>query len=252
MMGGSRVLEGNGLAARAGHRWGRLVCLAIAVVAGLAPAPAARAADTTELWPEANFFVTTGPQTRLFFDAAYANGKETDHPALDAACYLDVSLRPFRKSLQTDDWQRSRYLWARVGFDRVFKGSGDRSVNVAENRMILSVLAKVPLPEAVVLETRYRADLRWIGGEYSTRYRFRAEFTREFAVDGHAVVPFLNGEWFYDTRYDGWARGLYTFGPEVTVSKGFRFEVYGAYQADRLPEKSDLAALGINLKWYFQ
>jgi len=235
-----------------GARLQALLGLAIALCACLAPAPAALAADSTELWPEANFFVTMNPRTRLFFDAAYADGKEAARPALDAACYFDVSLKPLRKGLQTGDWQRSRYLWARVGFDRVFKGTGDREADVAENRMILSILAKARLPDEFVAETRARADLRWIGGDYSTRYRLRVEFTREFTVAHHTVVPFLNGEWFYDTRYDGWARGLYQFGPEITMSPQFRFEVYGAYQSDRLPEATDLAALGVNLKWYFQ
>jgi hypothetical protein len=35
-------------------------------------------------------------------------------------------------------------------------------------------------------------------------------------------------------------------GPEVTVNPHFRYEVYVARQTDRLPEKSDLNALGVN------
>ena len=84
---------------------------------------------------------------------------------------------------------------------------------MAEDRAILSLWGKVPLPGDVWLENRARVDLRWIGGEYSTRYRLRVEATREFTVAGHSVVPYFNVEWFYDTRYDGWARTLYTGGP---------------------------------------
>jgi hypothetical protein len=71
-----------------------------------------------------------------------------------------------------------------------------------------------PLPGEVWLESRVRADLRWIRADYPTRYRFRIEATREFTVLNHTVVPYVNVEWFYDTRYEGWARTLYQLGPE--------------------------------------
>jgi hypothetical protein len=70
-------------------------------------------------------------------------------------------------------------------------------------------------------------------------------------VAGHAIAPYLNVEWFYDTRYDGWARTLYQAGGEVTVSKHWRFELYLAQQTDRLPSESRLNALGVVAKGYF-
>jgi len=195
--------------------------------------------------------VRLNPQTRLFFDAAYADGKESEHASLDLAAYLDVSLKPIRKKLQTEDWQRNRYLWARVGYDRIFNSTESSGAEVVENRGIVALYAKAFLPAGVVMEGRVRTDLRWIGDEYSTRYRVRAEFTREFIVHEHTVVPYFNVEWFYDTRYDGWSRTLYQLGPEVTVNKNFRYEIYLARQSDHLPKKSDLDALGMNFKWYF-
>jgi hypothetical protein len=89
------------------------------------------------------------------------------------------------------DWQRGRYLWARVGYERVFKDTeGGGGPSVAEDRGVLPLWGKVPLPGGVWLENRARVDLRWIGGEYSTRYRLRVEATREFSVAGHAIVPY--------------------------------------------------------------
>jgi len=103
----------------------------------------------------------------------------------------------------------------------------------------------------VWVETRTRADLRWIGDDYSTRYRFRLEANREFGVKDHPVLPYLNVEWFYDTRYSDWSRTLYQAGVEVTVNKVFRYELYLARQDDRLPEVKSLNALGVVAKFYF-
>ena len=192
----------------------------------------------------------------MFLNGAYAKGKESDERSLDTAAYLDVSFLPVgprrRRTLRTEDWQRGRYLWARVGYDRIFKATeGEGSTSVAEDRGVLSLWGKVPLPGNVWLESRARVDLRWIGAEYSTRYRLRVEATREFTVAGHAVVPYVNVEWFYDTRYDGWARTLYQAGPEVTVNEHLRFELFLAQQTDRLPGVSRLNAFGVVAKGYF-
>jgi hypothetical protein len=216
----------------------------------------ASAGDPWEFWPEGQLFVGLSPRTRAFLNAAYARGKESDELSLDAAAYLDISFLPIgprrRHAYVGEDWQRGRYLWARVGYDRVFKATvGEGAPSVAEDRGILSLWGKVPLPGGLWLENRARVDLRWIGGEYSTRYRWRFEATREFAVLDHAVVPYLNVEWFYDTRYDGWARTLYQAGAEFTVNEHLRFELNLSQQSDTLPETSRLNAFGIVAKGYF-
>jgi hypothetical protein len=227
-----------------------LQCLAVGLSAWLALAHPAHAADSSEFWPEVNAFVTLDPRTRLFLDAAHADGKESDASSLDLAAYLDISLKPIVKKLRTEDWQRSRYFWARIGYERIFKNTGGSGEEVSENRGIVSVYGKAALPAEVWLEARGRADLRWATDAYSSRYRIRAEITREFTVLDHTVVPYFNVELFYDTRYGGWARTLYQLGPEVTVSRHFRYEIYFARQNDRLPKQSDLNALGVNFKWY--
>lgn len=225
-----------------------LVCLCLAL------GETASADNPWELWPEGQFYFGLSPRTRLLINPVYAQGKESPEKVLDAAAYLDISFLPIgprrRRAYMDKDWQRSRYLWARVGYDHVFKSeNGTRTPG--EDRGILSLWAKVPLPGDVWLENRARADLRWISGEYSTRYRWRMELTREFDVAGHVVVPYFNVEWFYDTRYDGWARTLYQGGPEVTLNKEFRVELYLARQTEHLPIASSLNAVGVMIKGYF-
>jgi len=231
---------------------GALRGLSTLFCATLSCAGPARAEDAREFWPELNGFVQLDDRSRAFLDVAHALGKESDVKSGNVAAYLDVSLRPIaRQELLTGDWQRNKYLWARVGYDRIFEATDSEGLEVVENRGVVALFGRVPLPAAVWLETRTRADFRWIGGEYSNRYRFRLDLSREFAVRDRAVVPYCNFEWFYDTRYDDWARTLLTIGAEVTMTEHFRYEVYVARQDDRLPDEQDLDALGVVLKWFY-
>ena len=97
----------------------RIVVIAALLGATLPMAPQARAADASELWPELSAYVGLSEDTRLFLDASYARGKESDLRTLELSAYLDVSLAPIlRPELRQEDWQRARYLWARVGAGR--------------------------------------------------------------------------------------------------------------------------------------
>jgi Protein of unknown function (DUF2490) len=230
---------------------------------------AVRAEDSWQTWPEVSAFKRLNENVRLYVDASAAAGKESDVYSGDVAVYLDLSLKrlkdgPILKALESKpilsaldsmpgvklDFQRGSAIWARIGYDRVFDvAEGDKKVS--EDRGIISFYGKIGLPREFFLESRLRADLRWIGSDYSTRYRFKVEATSEFTIANHTVVPYMNVEWFYDTRYDGWSRTLYQLGPEVTVNDHFRFEVYVAHQVDHLPEPSSMNAGGLVAKWYF-
>ena len=224
--------------------------LAAALGAGLALSAPARASDSQEIWPGLSAYFQLGPRSRVVLDTAFTDGKESEVSTGEVAAFLDVSLKPIaRKKLQTEDWQRSRFFWLRFGYDRIFRiQSGAREVS--EDRGIVALHGKVPLPAGIWLEARTRWDLRWIGDDFSDRYRLRLEASREFSLRRRTVVPFLNAEWFYDTRYDGWSRTLVQAAAEITVNAHFRYELGLAHQEDRLPEASNLDALVFVVKYY--
>jgi hypothetical protein len=217
----------------------------------------ARAGDPWEFWPEFNLYKGLGPTKRLYFVTAYATGKESEFTTLDVAGYFDMTFRPFVRGIlrkedwrTEEDWRKKRYLWFRIGYDHVFKDSGETK-STPENRGILAAHGRVYLPGEVLLEIRARADLRWIGEEYSTRYRLRGELNRDFKVHRVVANVFLQAECFYDTRYDGWARELYQLGAEIIVTDHFRLEPSVARQIDRLPEESGLYAFAVVARWYY-
>jgi hypothetical protein len=226
-----------------------ILIVALCVLA--ARAGVAEAADSTEIWPEASAFVQLSDRARLYLDASYAADKESDIESLGLSAFLDISLLPIvRRELRSHDWQRSRYFWSRIGYTHIVSAENSTR-GEPEDRGVVSLYAKAPLPADFWLEARARADLRWIGDDYSTRYRFRLEATREFTVREHPIVPYFNYEWFYDTRYEDWTRTFGQLGFELTVNEHFRFEIYLARQVDRIPDYKTLDAVGLVAKWYY-
>ena len=198
-----------------------------------------------------NLFYGLNERTRLYGDAAYAEGMESDVSSLDVAAYVDVAFKPIiRRDFQTEDWQRSRYFWTRVGYGAYLRHR-ESGRQESEDRGVVAVYGKAPLPAEVWLEARARADFRWIDGQYSTRYRARLEATREFSVLDHTVAPYINYEWFFDTRYDAWTRTLAQVGAEITIEQALPLRGISRRPEGRTANDESLIALGLLAKWYY-
>src|SRR5690242_16666945 len=93
------------------------------------------AADSSQAWPEVSAFIGLRPEMRVYLDATYAKGKEPDLGSLDATAALDISIKPIlRPALQSEDWQRNRYLWARIGYTRISDITDEGERSLVENR----------------------------------------------------------------------------------------------------------------------
>jgi len=226
----------------------------LALVAALVLSPGvvyAQSGDPVEFWGELNLFKKVNPTTRLYFVVADTKGKESEFRTVDLAGFVDLTLGPqLPRRRQKQDWQTRKYLWVRIGYDHIFKAE-NQTRTAQENRGIVALYGRVHLPGAILFEARPRADLRWIGGSYSTRYRLRFEVNRDFTVLDRVVTPYFQAEYFYDTRYDGWSRDLYQMGAEIGVTGHFRVEPSVVRQLDKLPSPSGLYALTLVARWYY-
>ena len=226
----------------------------LALVAALVLSPGvvyAQSGDPVEFWGELNLFKKVNPTTRLYFVVADTKGKESEFRTVDLAGFVDLTLGPqLPRRRQKQDWQTRKYLWVRIGYDHIFKAE-NQTRTAQENRGIVALYGRVHLPGAILFEARPRADLRWIEGSYSTRYRLRFEVNRDFTVLDRVVTPYFQAEYFYDTRYDGWSRDLYQMGAEIGVTGHFRVEPSVVRQLDKLPSPSGLYALSFVARWYY-
>jgi hypothetical protein len=231
------------------HR--RLAAAACGWLLTLAVCQPALADTEEEFWPEIDAFVRLDDTKRLFFMASWTRNAE--HPEVDGhlGAHLDVTLEPFvRRTLRETDWAREKYLWMRVGYHigGTVGGGTDQSF---EHRGLLEVNIRVPLPAAFWLTNRPGVEVRDVDGDVSGRVKYQLGVEREVTVRGVTMVPYVQAEVFYDTRFGAWNRQKYQAGVEVVLGPHWRIEPYYARQEDSRSSPEHVNALGLTLKLFY-
>jgi hypothetical protein len=240
----------------------RNAALALAIVLGAAPGPAAAIEQTVnELWPELNVFVRTGDRTRLMALASIARARE-----FATSTEASYGLHYDWFAAELPEWWRTALptmegrwsLWFRLGYQRI-EALGDDQRD--ENRLLGDMtLRSEPLPWALQIANRSRFELRDIGSDTSWRYRNRTRLERVFSpreVFGTRIgerlqrsgvgslTPYAMLELFWDSRESRWNRRYQQYGVEVELDGGRALELYLAFQDQRRRESSYVTAIGV-------
>jgi hypothetical protein len=210
----------------------------------------ARAEDHhEELVPELNVFIKLNKQIRLYLLGDVTQGLSPSFTDGELGAHIDLTLKPIlRRQLRDADWERSRYLWVRAGYVVSHEFEDDGSTT---HMILFEMTGRFELPWEVWLVNRARADFRDTDGETSQRYRLRVGIEREFTVRRVVMVPYVQAEIFYDTRFDSWNRQLYQAGVEIELNKHWRIEPYFARQNDSRSASGNVNRVGLVLKSYF-
>jgi hypothetical protein len=145
------------------------------------------------------------------------------------------------------DQSKNRPLMLRLGYRYMPTTDGP-----TENRGILEATGRFPLVRGVLLSDRNRADLRFISGEFSWRYRNRLAAERTFAIRSYHFSPYIRAEAYYDGNLHKWSRTTETFGLVFPIRKRAEIEPYYEHQNDSSSAPNrQVNALGLALSLYF-
>ncbi len=206
------------------------------------------AAQTSEVqhWPEIDTYVNLNSRMRASFFAARTDDGLTPE-SVQVGPNLDIFLKPFlRRRLRTNDVAKQKYLTFRIGYRY---GTGPNQPS--EHRPILELTPRFPLPANMVLTVRNRADLRWIGGQFSWRYRPRFMLERGVTLGGVPVTPYARGELFYDSRYQTWNQNAYCLGSTFSVRQRLDIEPFYEHRNNSRSLPAHIDAFGLTLSVYF-
>jgi hypothetical protein len=207
----------------------------------------ARSQDTVnEFWPELDTYVTLSPKYRLFFMASKSVDQDSGQERWQFGPNLDITLKPIlRMKFQTLDPEKRKYLTMRIGYRRLISQTGPD-----ENRMILELTPRFPLPKSFLLTDRSRTDLRWRNG-FSWRYRNRLGVEKNFKIRSFGFTPYVRSEIFYDSTVSRWNRLSYTGGVVVPIRK--RAEIAPSFERQNISgsRTNHVNGAGLTLSLYF-
>ncbi len=219
----------------------------LALVAALLCQAATAQTSEVQHWPEIDTYVNLNSRTRASFFAARTDDGLTPE-SIQIGPNLDIFLKPFlRKRLRTQDVAAQKYLMFRVGYRY---GTGPNQPS--EHRPIVEVTPRFPLPAEMLLSVRNRADLRWIDGKFSWRYRPRVMLERSLTLSRVSVTPYARGELFYDSRYEMWNQNAYCLGAAFSVRQYLDIEPFYEHRNNSRSSPAHINAFGLTLSFYLR
>ncbi len=222
-----------------------LQCAMLACVVGVIWQGAKAQTSQRQWWPEVDTYATLNARARVSFFAARTDENATP-VSMQIGPNLDVAIKSFlRRNLRTNDDLAQKYLTFRVGY-RYGSGSDQPS----EHRAILELTPRVPLPGTMLLSYRNRADLRFLDGKFSWRYRPRLMLERSFTIKGLPLTPYARGELFYDSRYNLWNQNGYCVGTTLSVGKDVDIEPFYEHRNNSRSSPAHINAFGVTLSLY--
>ena len=229
---------------------GRKLVLCLLAAAQMTISAAAQNTED-ELRPELGIYIQQGPLIRVELVDSFSGTQSTHDWQGDFAFYVEAALKPvFRQELREQpDVFRNKYLVFRAGYR--YQTSLTNATSASENRGILELTPRYRLPWQMVITDRNRGEFRFIQGQpFSERYRNRLRLERDVQYGWFNCTPYVYGEIFYDTRYDGWTRNQYAVGAQFPVGPHVILEPYYLRQNNSDSTPAHINAVGFKLNLY--
>jgi hypothetical protein len=240
-----------------GSGFPRRFCLALMVWLGSTKLVAAEE-SSQEFWPEVDLWWRLTPAWRLSVFVPLTKNTETEYREGNVILQGDYAFGQMserRKTRVMDEnraQQMKRFL-VRSGY-LGWKSLGDGGESYSEHSLLEEFHMRTPIKGDILISHRLRTDLRWLGSdaEFSSRFRYRLMVEKNWTAGRWSMVPYANGEAYYDSRYEAVNRTRWIGGASVSWSPRFSVETNWTYQHDTRSSVTKLNALNVILHLFFE
>jgi len=213
-----------------------------------------------EFWPETDIWYRINPSWRL--SAFIPITKYHESQSRDLNIYLQADYawgKPgytvFRRMLDENKVQQMKAWLVRGGFMEGW-GLGGNAGDYTEDMLFAEIHRREPLliMGEILLSQRFRTDLRWVGQDpnFSYRFRYRVMVEKEYTDGNFSVVPYVNAEPFWDSRYSTFSRVRIIGGATLSWGTTLAFESNITYQYDPHYNTKNLYAFNLILHLFFE
>ena len=212
--------------------------------------------STVEFWPEIDVWMRVSPAWRLSLFVPIAKNIETKYREGNIVAQVDYAwgrTKYDRRLLDESRAQKMKLFLVRGGY-LSGKSLGDGGDAYKERTALAELHVRVPLKGNILLSHRLRADLRWLGDDaaFSQRWRYRLMVEKEYTAGRRSLVPYVNVEPYFDSRYDTVNRIRLIGGATISWIPRIAIEGNWTYQYDSRSSVTYTNALNIILHVFFE
>lgn len=207
-------------------RWLSVIGLALASTILVPPL----ASQSLQSWPEVDAYLRFNSNVRGSFFVALT--RENDEgSSVEVGPNIDFFLKSLVKLKRITGFELDQSK-SRPAIFRLLYRYKPQIDGPTEHLVGLEATGRYPLIRGVLVSDRNRADLRYIDGAFSWRYRNQLSAERTVAIHGYHFTPYLRAEAFYDSRFEKWSRTALTAGSTFPVGRHFELEWYYEHHND--------------------
>jgi hypothetical protein len=229
----------------------RAVCAAL-VIWLVAASTAVADPPSWEFWPEIDTWLRLSPAWRLSLFVPVSKNLETHYREGNVIPQADYAWGKTNRERRLMDEDRARNMkaWLLRGGYLGGQSLDDSGEAYTEHTAFAELHLRIPIKGGFLLSHRVRTDLRWLGSdnpEFSNRWRYRLQVEREFTAGRGSIVPYVNVEPYYDSRYDTVNRVRLITGTSLVWWKRTALEGNVTYQYDSRSSTKEILALNVIL-----
>jgi Protein of unknown function (DUF2490) len=241
------------------HAWQSLRLLLLAFLGCLTVNGAALADEPSkEFWPEVDMWMRLNPEWRVSVFLPISKNIETDYREGNIIAQVDYawSKPDIFYTVRLLDENRAQEMKAFLVRGGYLGGRSldDRGQAYTEHTIFAELHTRIPLTGRVLMSHRGRTDFRWLGDsspDFSYRLRYRLMIDKEFEAGGTSIVPYVNAEPYYDSRYSTVNRIRLIGGATIAWTQFFALETNITYQHDTRSSVTNLYAANVILHLFF-
>jgi hypothetical protein len=134
------------------------------------------------------------------------------------------------------------------------KSLGEEGGDYVEKTCLIEFHLRTPLKGNMIATNRLRTDLRWLGDDtpdFSYRLRYRIMLEKEIFINEISLVPYINCEPYYDSRYEMVNRVRAVGGATISWLNWNAVEANFTYQYDSKSSITNTYAFNLILHIFF-
>lgn len=236
----------------------RIGAIVILMILQMMPVMVYAQEKTLEFWPELDVWYRFAPSWRISMYLPFSRNLETQYREGNIVLQADYAwgnsrIVQNRRMMDENRAQQTKIYLSRGGY-LGGKSIDDKGENYDENTAFFEQHYRTPIKGHLLISHRGRTDLRWLGEDedFSYRIRYRFMIEREWVAGKVSIVPYLNIEPYYDSRYETINRVRYIGGTTASWHPLFALEGNLTYQHDTRSSYEHLYAINLILHVFFE